>query len=129
VHAPEWAAEEMSAASDWPRWYIQVSFPVSDEDRRGIFEIPAAMFASTVISTSITVLVDPDDPEVGTALDLLSAAEKTGHEEPITFRFCGHTFCLDQGEMQIEFLVSLRAFLIGAKLGVPVETSAMDTLQ
>jgi hypothetical protein len=120
---------EMSAELYCPRWYIKIRFPASDEDRRAVFEIPTALLASTATGSSITVLVDPDDPSLGVAHDLLKAAEIAGNEVPVTLHLCGHTFCLNQKEMQVEFLASLRTFLIGVELGIPVETSTPDTLQ
>jgi hypothetical protein len=130
TRAPEWPNKgEMGAASHCPRWHMKLRFPASDEDRRGVFEIPTAMLASTATGSSITVLVRPDDPSLGVAYDLLNAAEVAGNQAPVLLHLCGQKFCLSQKEMQIEFLASLRAFLIGIELDIPVDTSAPDTLQ
>jgi hypothetical protein len=130
VHAPTLLdIGEMSAASDCPRWQIKVRFPASDDDRRGVFEIPTAMVASMTTGSSITMLVDPDDPSVGVAHDLLNAAEVAGNEVPVILHLCGHTFWLNKKEMQVEFLASLRTFFVGVELGIPVDSSGPDTLQ
>jgi hypothetical protein len=101
VHAPTLLdIGEMSAASDCPRWQKKVRFPASDDDRRGVFEIPTAMVASMTTGSSITMLVDPDDPSVGVAHDLLNAAEVAGNEVPVILHLCGHTFWLNKKEVK-----------------------------
>jgi hypothetical protein len=112
---------------DCPKWYIVVRFPASPEDRRGVFEIPAAFFASPVVGETVTLLVEPDDSSLSQTLELLDESTKGKHDQPLTLTFCGRVLRLNR-EMQAELFASLAAFLVGAELDCEVSTLPFDTL-
>jgi hypothetical protein len=116
-----------AAQADCPRWYVKVRLPASLDDPRGVFEIPAPLFATPTSAEAVEVTVDPDDPTVAAVFDVLSAASKSGAASILEVTFCGHRLKLNPS-MREELLTAVTAFLAGVSLECKVETQPFAAL-
>lgn len=110
---------------DCPRWYVKVRLPASAHDPRGVFEIPAPFFVNPIRRSTLELTVEPNDPGVEEAFEILYAASKRGSAEPLKFTFCGHTLLLNP-YMQEELLTSVMAFLAAVGFECPLETGPFE---
>jgi len=120
--------QEFDAAhEECPRWYVKVRFPASLDDPRGVFEIPAPLFATPTSVETVEVAIAPDDPEVDAVFDVLSAASKSGLVGILDVIFFGHSLKLNPS-MREELLAAVTAFLAGVSLECKVETQQFAAL-
>jgi len=110
-----------------PRWYVKVRLPISLDDPRGIFEIPAAFFETPTSGNVVEVIVEPDDPAIEAAGEVLYAASKHAPAAIFEFTFCGHRMKLNP-HMREDLLAAVTALIAGVSLECKVETEPCAAL-
>jgi hypothetical protein len=71
------------------------------------------------------VTVEPHDPAIESAFEVLNAAMKQESTESLELTFCGHALILNE-HMQEEMLASVMAFVVGVGFKCPVETVPLE---